>query len=149
MRRLHLAVGLIALAAFLASGLYMRLGPDFVPALDDATRLLFRSSHIYLLFAALLNVVLGLYSEPAPGGWRLWLRRVGSVLVLIAPALLGLAFLREPWLTGLARPYAQPAVIGTFVGVLCHLASRTRPSSSPSCVASGKRGPEPDIGSSA
>ena len=126
MRRLHLAVGLIALAAFLASGFYMRLGPDHVPALDDATRLRFRSSHIYLLFAAMLNVVLGLYVEPGPRGWRRSLRRAGSLLLLIAPVLLGIAFLREPWLTGLARPYAQPAVIGCFAGVLCHLASRTR-----------------------
>jgi hypothetical protein len=132
MRRLHLAVGLIALAAFLASGFYMLLGPDHLHDRDDATRLLFRSSHIYLLFAALLNVVLGLYSEPAPGGWRLWLRRAGSVLVLVAPALLGMAFLREPWLTGLARPYAKPAVLGSLVGVLCHLASSTRAGSRPS-----------------
>lgn len=138
MRRLHLAVGLIALAAFLASGFYMRLGPDRVPSLDDATRLLFRSSHIYLLFAALLNVVLGLYSEPAPGGWRLWIRRAGSLLVLAAPVLLGMAFLREPWLTGLDRPYARPAVVGSFVGVLCHLVSRTRAGARPSTSGSSR-----------
>ena len=132
MRRLHLAVGLIALAAFLASGFYMLLGPDHLHDRDDATRLLFRSSHIYLLFAALLNVVLGLYGEPAPGGWRRWLRRVGSVLVLVAPPLLGMAFLREPWLTGLARPYAKPAVVGSLVGVVCHLASQPRAGSRPS-----------------
>jgi hypothetical protein len=145
MRRLHLAVGLIAVAAFLASGLYMRLGPSPAKTLDDATRLLFRSSHIYLLFAALLNVVLGLYGEPAPGGWRMWMRRSGSLLVLAAPVLLGMAFLREPWLTGLDRPYARPGVIGSFVGVLCHLASRTRPSSSPSHVAPGNGGPDHDV----
>ena len=46
------------------------------------------------------------------------------MLVLAAPALLGMAFLREPWLTGLARPYAKPAVVGSLVGVLCHLASQ-------------------------
>ncbi len=151
MRRLHLAVGLIALGAFLASGFYLRWGPDQVPTLDDATRLLFRSSHIYLLFSALLNVVLGLYSEPAPGGWRLWLRRAGSLLVLVAPVLLGMAFLREPWLTGLARPYAKTAVVGSVVGVLCHLASQTRagprPStSSPTLVAPAGGDPEHDVG---
>jgi hypothetical protein len=137
MRRLHLVVGLAALAAFLASGFYMLLGRDHLRGLDDTTRLLFRSSHIYLLFAALLNLVLGLYGEPAPGGWRAWLRWVGSVLVLIAPLLLVMAFLREPWLTGLARPYAKPAIIGSLVGVLGHLASRTRAGASPSSVASG------------
>jgi hypothetical protein len=125
MRQLHLSVGLIALAAFLASGVSMRLGPNSLPDLDDATRLLFRSSHIYLLFTALLNVLLGLYVEPAPGGWRARLRWAGSALLLLAPVLAALAFLREPWLTGLDRPYAKPAIIGSLVGVLCHLVTRT------------------------
>jgi hypothetical protein len=133
MRRLHLATGLIALTAFLASGLFMRLGPHHLSSLDNATRLLFRSTHIYLLFTALLNLVLGMYAEPRQSGWRAWVQRVGSALVLVAPALLGMAFLREPWLTNLARPYTQPAVIGSFVGVLCHLVSSSRsgPRSSP------------------
>jgi hypothetical protein len=126
MRRLHLAVGLIALAAFLASGTYMLLGPDHLHDRDDATRLLFRSTHIYLLFAALLNLVLGLYEGPAQGGWRLWSRRVGSVLVLAAPVLLGMAFLQEPWMAGLARPYTKPAIVGSLFGVLGHLAGSTR-----------------------
>ena len=127
MRRLHLAVGLIALAAFLASGFFMHLRYDHLRGLDEVTRLLFRSSHIYLLFAALLNLVLGLYSGPGLGRWRAWLRRVGSALVLLAPLLLVLAFLREPWLTGLDRPYARPAIIGSLAGVLCHLGSCVRP----------------------
>jgi hypothetical protein len=123
LKRLHLIVGFLALASFLASGLYMHFGYDHLRGLDDSTRLLFRSSHIYLLFAALLNLAFGMNRIPAPGGWRAWLRRVGSVLVLLAPVLLVLAFLREPWLTGLARPYAKPAIIGSVAGVLCHLAS--------------------------
>jgi hypothetical protein len=129
MRRLHLAVGLIALAAFLATGFYMRLGYNSLRGLDDSTRLLFRSSHIYLLFTALLNLVLGLYAEPARLGWRAWLRQAGSALVLMAPLLCAMAFFREPWLTGLERPYARLAIIGSLVGVLAHLASgeRTRP----------------------
>jgi hypothetical protein len=124
MRRLHFAVGLIALVAFLASGLTMRLGYNSLRGLDDATRLLFRSTHIYLLFAALLNLVLGLYGEPAPGVWRAWLQRVGSALLVLAPVFAALAFLHEPWLSGLDRPYARPAIIGSLAGVLLHLASR-------------------------
>src|SRR5262249_56697175 len=61
MRRLHLVVGLVGLLAFLASGQYMDLGYDHLRRLDDTRRMLFRSTHIYLLFAALLNLALGLY----------------------------------------------------------------------------------------
>ena len=60
-RRWHLVVGFAALAAFLARGQYMDLAHDHLRGLEEATRLLFRSTHIYLLFSALLNVVLGLY----------------------------------------------------------------------------------------
>ena len=68
MRRLHLATGLIALTAFLASGLFMRLGPLHLRSLDDATHRLFRSTPIYLSFTALLNLVLGMYAEPRQSG---------------------------------------------------------------------------------
>jgi hypothetical protein len=49
MRRLHLATGLLALAAFLASGQNMDRAHDHLRGLDDVTRMLFRSTHIYLL----------------------------------------------------------------------------------------------------
>ena len=120
MRRLHLVTGLIALAVFLGTGVYMKLHVHY---LDTATRLLMRSTHIYLLFAALLNLVLGLHQEPVQRGWRVWLRRAGSVLMLMAPVLFVLAFCREPWLTGLKRPFTVPGVFSSFAGVICHLVS--------------------------
>jgi hypothetical protein len=122
MRQLHLATGLLALLAFLASGQYLDLAHDHLRGLDDATRMLFRSTHIYLLFAALLNLALGLYLAP-PGGWRLWVQRAGSLLVLAAPWLLAAAFLTEPWLTGLERPYSRPARYGSLAGMLLLLVS--------------------------
>jgi peptidoglycan/LPS O-acetylase OafA/YrhL len=120
MRRLHLVAGLVALAVFLGTGVYMKM---HVHNLDTTTRLLLRSLHIYLLFAALLNLVLGLHNEPVQRGWRMWLRRGGSVLVLMAPVLFVLAFCREPWLAGLKRPFALPGVISSLAGVICHLVS--------------------------
>jgi hypothetical protein len=94
MRRVHLAVGLAALAAFAASGRYMDLRHGHLRGMADGPRLLFRSAHIHLLFAALLNTALGLYAEAAPQGWRRTLQYTGSALVATAPALLALAFLR-------------------------------------------------------
>jgi hypothetical protein len=110
--------------AFLASGQYMDLYHDHLRGLDDTTRMLFRSTHIYLLFSALLNVALGLYLVVDPGGWRRWLQRGGSALLLVAPLLLAAGFLTEPWLAGLERPYSRPAIIGSLVGMGLHLLSR-------------------------
>ena len=131
MRRLHLVVGFVALAAFLASGQYMDLAYDHLRGLDDATRLLFRSTHIYLLFSALLNLVLGLYGTGGSPGWRCWLRRVGSALLLAAPSLFVAGFLTEPWLSGLERPFSRPALYASLAGVLLHAVScwpRRKPS---------------------
>src|SRR5262249_16768934 len=97
---------------------------DHLRGLDDATRLLFRSTHIYLLFAALLNLALGLYLEAEPAGWRRWLQRVGSALVVVAPALLAAGVLTEPWLSGPDRPYSRPAIYSSLAGLILHAASR-------------------------
>jgi hypothetical protein len=130
MRRLHLVVGLVGVVAFLASGQYMDRVYDHLQGLDDATRLLFRSTHIYLLFASLLNLVLGLYLT-GQTGWRYSLQVLGSVLVLAAPPLLGAGFLTEPWLTGLDRPYSRPAIYGCLAGALFHLLSWLGPRRTP------------------
>jgi hypothetical protein len=132
MRRLHLVTGLLGVAAFLASGLYMHFGHDHLRGMDDARRLLFRSTHIYLLFASLLNLALGLYQLPQPAGWRRWLQAAGSALVLAAPPLLATGFLTEPWLTELARPYSLPAIKGSLAGMLLHAVS---------CWRSGRESP--------
>jgi hypothetical protein len=121
MRRLHLAVGLVGLVAFLATGQYMDRAHDHLRGMDDARRLLFRSTHIYLLFTALLNVALGLYLPPGPAGWRRWVRLLGSGLLLAAPGLALAGFFTEPWLSGLDRPYTRPVAYGSLAGVLLHL----------------------------
>jgi hypothetical protein len=126
MRRLHLIVGLVALVAFLASGQYMALGYDHLQGLDDTTRMLFRSTHIYLLFAALLNLALGLYLTVGSPGWRRGLQWIGSVLVLLAPPLLAIGFLTEPWLSGLERPYSRWAIYGSLAGLVLLLVSKWR-----------------------
>jgi hypothetical protein len=131
MRRLHLAVGLAGVAAFLATGQYMDRAHDHLRGMDDARRLLFRSTHIYLLFASLLNAILGLYLPADPGGWRRWARTLGSLLVLAAPPLAAAAFFTEPWLSDLDRPYTRPVAYGSLAGVILHLLARRSPDRPP------------------
>jgi hypothetical protein len=60
MRRFHLGVGLLGVIAFVGTGQYH----EHLRGMTDAQRLLFRSTHIYLLLASLLN----LYLTTSPRG---------------------------------------------------------------------------------
>src|SRR5262249_24088983 len=108
------------------SGQYMDRAVDHLRGLDDTQRLLYRSRHIYLILAALLNVALGTYFETARPGWRRWVQVVASTVILFAPPLLIVAFLVEPSLSGLDGPYSKPAIYGCFGAVLLHAISRFR-----------------------
>jgi hypothetical protein len=120
MKRLHRLVGLFGIAAFLATGVYMRRHDPALHSLDSATRLLFRSRHIYLLLASLLNLNLGTYLSSSPARWRRKFQSTGSVLILAAPFVLLCGFIVEPRLTDLRPSYTQPAIIGLVVASLLH-----------------------------
>jgi hypothetical protein len=115
-----LTVGIAGVVGFLGTGQYMDKAHDHLRGMDDARRLLFRSTHLYLLFGSLVNLALGLYLRPALG-WRRWARPVGSVLILATPFLAAAGFFTEPWLSGLERPYSRPAAYGCLAGMLLHL----------------------------
>jgi hypothetical protein len=89
-----------------------------------ATRLMYRSRHIYILASGLVNLMLGLYLPRTPQGWRGTVRTVGSVLLLISPVLLILAFVSEP-AKGF-QPEMVCSVAGLYVlfgGCMAHLAA--------------------------
>ena len=125
MRRLHLLVGSLALVAFLATGQYMDRVHAHLQGMADAPRMLYRSAHIYLLFASLLNLLLGAYLVLAPRGWVRMLQIAGSVALLVTPLLFLAAFAIEPGLTGLLRPWARPAIELSIAGVLVHVLAAT------------------------
>jgi peptidoglycan/LPS O-acetylase OafA/YrhL len=82
MRRLHLAVGIFSVAAFLITGQFMRHHTPPMTALSDSSRLMFRSRHIYILGAGLVNLALGLYLQRHSAGWRRVIQAAGSTLVI-------------------------------------------------------------------
>ena len=125
LRRLHLAVGVGGVIAFVLTGQYMRRVLDMASVVD-LPRMLYRSAHIHLLFASLLKLLLGFYLAEGPDGWRKWVRRAGSVPILLAPLLFVMAFATEPQLSSFSRPYAIPAVEACLLGAILHTISRAR-----------------------
>jgi hypothetical protein len=123
LRRAHLWVGLLALAAFIASGVHMRFNLQQLLDGDAGLRYAHRANHIYILCSGLVNLVLGAYLG---GARRLRLQALGSALVLLAPVLLAAAFVREPGSGDIARPLTRFGVIALAVGVVLVCLARGR-----------------------
>ena len=121
LRSLHLWVGIATLIVFLLTGQYMHWGYDHLYGMADRPRMMFRSAHIYLLWSGLLNTMLGLYFEVHARTWAKVLQFIGSLAILLGPPLLVMAFVSEPWLTDLVRPYARPAIYIAFGGTILHI----------------------------
>jgi hypothetical protein len=84
--------------------------------------MMYVSRHIYLLGAALVNLVLGLYLREYSPAWRRTLQRIGSVLIFLSVLSLLMAFISEPALGLAGRSWRSYfGLIGLFAGVMTHL----------------------------
>ena len=56
LRKLHFAVGLVGAVAFLVTGIYMNAGFPELYGANEVLRYIYRSNHVYILLASLINV---------------------------------------------------------------------------------------------
>jgi hypothetical protein len=123
MKRLHLLVGALVVVAFLLTGQYMDYLDVRSGALGETARVMFRSRHIYLLMAGLVNLCVGAYFVYRVRGWRRSLQLAGSLFVLAAPLLMLAAFFTEPSAPGLKRHFTLPGVVILAAGAVLHALS--------------------------
>jgi hypothetical protein len=122
MRRIHLTLGLLGVAAFLLTGQLMKHHTPPMQLLTPEVRMMYVSRHIYLLGASLVNVVLGLYLQLHPTGWRRSLQLFGSLLIALSAVSLLIAFVAEPVLGLAGRSWRSYfGLIALFAGVMTHL----------------------------
>ncbi|HYG81062.1 MAG TPA: hypothetical protein VD861_11775 [Pyrinomonadaceae bacterium] len=132
MKRLHLTLGVLVVIVFLLTGQYMDFqNPKVREMTDEGARMMFRSRHIYILLAGLVNLGVGVYFTYHSARWRKTLQLAGSILILLAPLLMTAAFFYEPTLKGLQRTFTQPAIVALFAGVFLHLFSGIRRAGEP------------------
>ena len=124
MKTLHRTLGVLVVLAFLLTGQFME--SRHVGEMDDGTRMMFRSRHIYLLLAGLINLGIGVYFVYRRDRWRKTLQLAGSTLIIAAPLIMLGAFFYEPAVKGLQRPFTLPAIVALFIGVFFHLFSGVR-----------------------
>lgn len=123
LRKLHLLIGLAGVVAFVLTGQYMHWAHAHLEGMPDGPRLIFRSSHIYLLWASLLNLALGCY---LPRSLTRAAHLAGSVAVLLGPALLCWSFFFEPYGPELERPVGRLAIYLALGGMALHVIASLR-----------------------
>jgi hypothetical protein len=125
-RKLHFAVGVAGVVAFLASGAYLRAGfPDLYET-NEVLRYLYRSNHVYILLGSLINVALGVHLTPVAPGWRAAVSKLGSLLALAAPPVLCLAFFLEAPRPSPERILTLLGVAALAAGIALHVLGATR-----------------------
>jgi hypothetical protein len=122
MKRLHLIFGLVVLVAFVLTGQYMDLYHRHLEGMADGPRMLYRSRHIFILLAGLLNLGLGAYVVRRER-WRGTLQWLGTALIMTATVLFVAGFFYEPGLEGLETPLSQRGAYAIVAGTLLHLLS--------------------------
>lgn len=120
LRTLHLIIGIAGLLAFVLSGQYMHHFLDHLQGMPDGARLMYRSAHLYLFWASLLNLLLGSYLDCATQGGIRRFQILASAMIVLAPFLIGFSFFVESNSTELFRPFARVGIYSALAGCIIH-----------------------------
>jgi hypothetical protein len=126
MKKIHLIFGVFVVVAFLLTGQYMDKLYNHMVGVPDAQRLLFRTRHIFILLAGLLNLGIGAYFAYRVEAWRRAVQLLGSLFIIVASFLFVIAFFYEPNLSDLHTPLSHWGTYTIAVGALLHVISGLR-----------------------
>lgn len=121
MSRFHLIFGFIVFIAFAVTGSYMRADFPDKEIIPQELRLLMRSRHIYILFSALIHLVLGLYLQITPVKWRRAMQYFGSLLLIVASGVLLWGFIVETYQLGHFSEISRWGIYTSLGGVAFHV----------------------------
>lgn len=116
------------MVAFLLTGQYMDKFHNHLAGMPDGPRLLYRTRHIFILLAGLLNLGIGAYFTDRIEPRRRTIQLLGSVLIIAAPFLFLIAFFYEPTSGTLRTPLSHWGTYAIATGALLHVISGIRES---------------------
>lgn len=121
MSYVHLIFGIAVFVIFLITGKLMRIDFPDKEIIEQQFRLLMRSRHIYILFAALIHILLGVYLQRSSLKFQKYLQLAGSVFLFAGTILLICAFFYETYRAHLFSEVSRFGLYFTLAGTVFHL----------------------------
>ena len=118
---LHLIFGILLFIVFAVTGRFMRWDFPDKEIIPQDLRILMRSRHIYILFSALLHLLLGVYLQISVKTWRKVLQILGSILLIVASGLLIWGFIYDTYYVKTFSDVARFGIYLSLAGVVFHL----------------------------
>ena len=117
LKKLHLLTGSLFLVVFLGTGVYMLVGfPDLYKDREEI-RMMYRATHIYILFGAFVNLLVG-YSICTFKNWLAKVQLIASLLLFISPMIIFVGYIIEPPTYQINRPISYWGIMFIFIGVV-------------------------------
>ena len=126
MARIHRLAGLGFILLFVSTGIWLRFRGQAVIEQGEAIRFSLRTNHVYILFASLVNIAVGMNPPVPVVNLRRRLQLVGSALLLTAPLVLLTAFIVEGPQARPFRPITEAGVMLMFLAVMFQVPARAR-----------------------
>jgi len=123
MKKVHLIFGTVVVIIFLLTGQYMDKHFNHMVGVPDTPRLLYRTRHIFILLAGLLNLGIGAYFTYRKESWRRTMQLVGSLFIFAASFLFVVGFFYEPNLSNLRTPLSHDGAYLIAAGAVLHVIS--------------------------
>lgn len=120
MRKAHFILGIILFVIFLITGQFMRAHFPDKDVIGQDLRLLMRSRHIYILYCGFLHILLGVYLQLQPGGWRKMVLYIGSAMLIASGGLLVWAFVAETYTYAGFSEISRFGIYTSLAGVALH-----------------------------
>jgi hypothetical protein len=117
----HLLVGIFGIVIFVLTGQYMAIFLRGMIDMPDGPRLLYRTSHLYLMWSSLVNLLVGVYSVASNIKAARFMQYVASALLLAGPPLIIAGFFLESPANNLDRPFCGWANYFALAGVILHV----------------------------
>ena len=121
MKWFHLIFGILLFVVFTITGRYMRADFPDKDAMPQELRILMRSRHIYILFSALIHLVLGSYMQMGPERGTRILQYAGSAVLIISSGLLVWAWIVETYSLQHFSNISGYGIYTALAGVVLHL----------------------------